>query len=131
LLAALPLHVFEDSCMPFEINQSSVDRLVRDEDHPETCPADRVSHLDVEVQRLAFVERICLTLFDRWCQQRNVLALAYLMYGWPLTGNDPSLVRRLLRSLLELREFHHEELLSEEVALLSSLLDFERLLIPV
>jgi hypothetical protein len=125
LPAAVPLHTFEDRRMAAEINPSSKDRLVCDKDYPEIRPADGRSHLDVEVQRFAFVERICLTLFDRWCHQRNVLALTYLMHGWPLTRNDPSLVRRLLRSLRELGEFHHEALLSEEAALIGSLFDSE------
>jgi hypothetical protein len=68
---------------------------------------------------------MCLALFDRWCEQRNVLALAYLMYGWPLAGDDPSLVRRLVQSLRELGEHHHEALLSEEHALLGLILDRE------
>lgn len=74
---------------------------------------------------MAFVEQICLTLFDRWCAQRNALALAYLMYGWPLAGDDPSLVRRLVQSLRELGEHHHEVLPSDEIALLGLLLHCE------
>jgi hypothetical protein len=98
---------------------------VRNERRPQAGPDNEVPKLDVKSQRLAFVEQICLTLFDRWCEQRNVLALAYLMYGWPLTGDDPSLPRRLLQSLRELGEHHREALLSEEAALVGLLLDCE------
>lgn len=81
--------------------------------------------MDAKSQRLAFIEQICLTLFDQWCEQRNVLALAYLMYGWPLTNDDPSSVRRLLQSLRELGEHQHETLPSEEIALIDLLLTCE------
>jgi hypothetical protein len=82
-----------------------------------------MTDLDARSQRLLFVEQICMTLFDRWCEQRNVLGLAYLMHGWPLTGDDPSMARRLVQSLRELWEHHHETLLSEDAELLGSLLE--------
>jgi hypothetical protein len=66
----------------------------------------------------AVVESICLALFDRWCERRNVMALAYLMHGWPVLADTPSMARRLLRSLRELKEHHSEVLSSEEIALL-------------
>jgi hypothetical protein len=112
------------SDMP-KTNRLPVDLSARYEPHPQTCPADGTPHLDATCQRWAFVEQICLTLFDRWCEQRNVLALAYLMHGWPLAGDDPSLARRLLQSLRELWKYHQEALLSEDAALLSLLLDCE------
>jgi len=111
--------------MPAKINRPPVDLSVLNEQHPQAGPADGISHPYVKSQRLAFVEQICLTLFDRWCEQRNVLALAYLMYRWPLAGDDPSLVRRLVQSLRELGEHHHESLRNEETALLGLLLDCE------
>jgi len=111
--------------MTAKTNRFHVVPPVRNERHPQAGPADEGPKLDVNSQRSAFVEQICLTLFDRWCEQRNVLALAYLMHGWPLTGDDPSLTRRLLQSLRELGEHHHEALLSEETALVGLLLDCE------
>ena len=111
--------------MPAKTNRSPLVLTVLNEQHPQAGPTDEIPHLDVKSQRLAFVEQICLTLFDRWCEQRNVLALTYLMYRWPLAGDDPSLVRRLVHSLRELREHHHESLRNEETALLGLLLDSE------
>ena len=111
--------------MPAKTILSLVDLPVRNEPHSQAYPAEEVSHPDAKRQRLAVIEQICLTLFDRWCERRNVLALAYLMYGWPLTDDDPSLIGRLLQSLRELAEHHHEALLHEETALLGLLLDDE------
>jgi hypothetical protein len=111
--------------MPTKTNRSPVVPSVRNEQHPQAGPADEVPNLNVKSQRLEFVEQICLTLFDRWCEQRNVLALAYLMYGWPLSCDDPSLVRRLVQSLRELVEHHHESLRNEEIVQVNFLLNYE------
>jgi hypothetical protein len=53
------------------------------------------------------------------------VALAYLMHSWPLIGNSLVVIRRLQRSLRELKEYHHEALQSDEITLLVSLLDIE------
>jgi hypothetical protein len=45
------------------------------------------------------------------------------MYGWPLAGDDPSLIRRVIQSLRELGEHHHEALSIEDVELLRLLPD--------
>ena len=84
-----------------------------------------MSHLDAKRQNLTLTEEVCLKLFDRWCERRNVLALAYLMHGWPLANDTPSLATRLLQSLRELKEHHPEVLLSEERALLGLILTVE------
>jgi hypothetical protein len=47
------------------------------------------------------------------------------MYAWPVLGNSPVVVRRLLQSLRELKKYHHEALQGNELALLNSLLDNE------
>jgi hypothetical protein len=97
---------------------------VRNECRPVAGSSDGTPHPDVTSQRLAHVEQICVTLFERWCEQRNVLALTYLMYGWPLMGGDPYLVRRLVQSLRELGEHHQEALLNEDAELLRLLLNY-------
>ncbi|MGF7000530.1 hypothetical protein [Paraburkholderia sp. GAS32] len=104
---------------------SLVDLPVRNEPRPQAHPAEELLHPDAKRQRLVVIEQICLTLFDQWCERRNALALAYLMYGWPLTNDDPSLIGRLLQSLRELAEHHRETLLHEETELLGLLLDNE------
>jgi len=90
-----------------------------------TCGAEEVWHHDARVHGLAFIDEICQSLFDRWCERRNVVALAYLMHAWPLLIGGPHIVKRLLQSLRELKE-HHSELLSwEERAMLRLILDDE------
>lgn len=78
---------------------------------------------EAQSQGLVLIDEVCLELFDGWCEQRNVVALAYLMHGWPLIGNDVSLVRRLLQSLRELERYHRDALLEKDVVLLSVLWD--------
>ena len=89
------------------------------------CSAEVVSHHDAQVHSLAFIEEICQTLFDRWCERRNVVALAYLMHAWPLLVGGPHVVKRLLQSLRELKEHHSGLLLREERTLLRLVPDTE------
>jgi hypothetical protein len=73
----------------------------------------------------SLVDEVCLMLFDRWCERRNVIALGYLMHRWPLPEDSESLTGQLLRSLSELREYHPGALFSEERALLNLVLTEE------
>lgn len=109
--------------MPAGSRRLAVDFSDRSDQHQQARPVDAVPYLNTSGEDFALAEQICLTLFDRWCEQRNVLALAYLMHGWPLAGNAALQTKRLLQSLRELKEHHHETLLSEELALLGLLLD--------
>lgn len=52
------------------------------------------------------IEHLCLQLFDRWCKQRSVIPLAYLMHAWPVCVSDTWARVRLLSTLRELRQFH-------------------------
>jgi hypothetical protein len=97
---------------------------VSERDH-KAHAAETVLDQDAPSHLFVLAEKICLTLFDRWCEQRNVVALAYLMYAWPVLGNSPVVVRRLLQSLRELKKYHHEAPQGNELALLNSLLDNE------
>jgi len=54
------------------------------------------------------------------------MALAYRMHSWPVSASTPAMVRRLLQSLRELREFHPEVLFSDELFLLSLVLPTEK-----
>lgn len=83
--------------------------------------ASEIPYLDTKSQQLEFANEVCMALFDGWCERRNVVALAYLMHSWPLTGKDLSLIRRLLQSLRELEEHHLDSLLDADVVLLSLL----------
>ena len=108
---------------PARSNRLAVDFSARNERHRQARPVDAMPYPDTTSQHSVLTEKICLTLFDRWCEQRNVVALAYLMHGWPLLDNAASQTKRLLQSLRELKEHHHEALLSEELALLGLLFD--------
>ena len=78
---------------------------------------DRKSH------DLSFADEVCMTLFDGWCERRNVTALAYLMHAWPLIDDDVLLIRRLLHSLRELEKYHQDALLENELVLIDLLSD--------
>jgi hypothetical protein len=62
-----------------------------------------------------------MSLFDGWCERRNVTALAYLMHAWPMIDDDVFLIRRLLQSLRELEKYHQDALLESEVVLITLL----------
>jgi hypothetical protein len=99
--------------------------FVIDEKDCKSSIKEGLHNREAESRHFVLAETICLTLFDRWCEQRNVVALAYLMYAWPVIGNSPAVIRRLCQSLRELKVYHHEALQSDELILLSSLLDNE------
>lgn len=71
----------------------------------------------------AEVDNICLRLFDTWCEQRNVLPLAYLMHAWPLVASTTGGSERLCSSLRELATYHPEVLASHERGLIARLAD--------
>jgi hypothetical protein len=60
------------------------------------------------------MDRLCLVLFDSWCECRSVIPLAYLMYAWPILVGDLYAVTRLLSAMQELRQFHPEALLPDD-----------------
>jgi hypothetical protein len=82
----------------------------------EDTPVDQKSDDDAEE-----MERLCLLVFDRWCEQRNVIPLAYLLHAWPISMGDSAARNRLLNTLGELRQFHPETLRRDERLLISQL----------
>jgi hypothetical protein len=56
------------------------------------------------------VNDLCITLFDRWCEHREITPLIYLLYAWPLFPSEPHPVRRLSAALRDLSMFHMETL---------------------
>jgi hypothetical protein len=56
----------------------------------------------IEIKRLERIDGICCRLFDRWCERRAVLPLAYLMHSWPFVGKSLPEDSRLAESLGEL-----------------------------
>ena len=65
----------------------------------------RLSERENAVER---INAICLRLFDIWCQRRSVTALTYLLHCWPLMDSRPATIRRLHKTLSELRRTHLE-----------------------
>ena len=58
----------------------------------------------------AEIENLCGTLFDRWCEKRSVLPLAYLMNSWPLHAPTQPRIRHLSCGLRDLMDSHLESL---------------------
>lgn len=56
------------------------------------------------------INSICMSLFETWCQTRNVTALAYLMHCWPMIDSTPTTLRRLGESMRDLRRYHAGQL---------------------
>ncbi|MFT0172208.1 hypothetical protein ACLKMY_24910 [Paraburkholderia mimosarum] len=67
-----------------------------------------------EPDSLEDIDRLCIQLFDNWCERRSVLPLAWLMHAWPILKAAPLAMTRLLNSLHELREFHPDALGEED-----------------
>jgi len=65
---------------------------------------DEVSEVAAEI------ENLCGTLFDRLCEKRSVVPLAYLMHSWPLATPTPPRIRRLSSVLRDLMNSHCEAL---------------------
>ena len=59
-----------------------------------------------EPGRRGQVDDLCITLFDRWCERRELLALTYLLHAWPLFASTRPPLRRLSATLRELLTFH-------------------------
>ncbi|ANB75627.1 hypothetical protein [Paraburkholderia phytofirmans] len=58
----------------------------------------------------AEIENLCGTLFDRWCEKRSVVPLAYLMHSWPLAAPTPLRIMRLSCVLRDLMNAYCESL---------------------
>ncbi|MEC5406541.1 hypothetical protein VOM14_13375 [Paraburkholderia sp. MPAMCS5] len=56
------------------------------------------------------LEQLCLQIFARWCEQRKVLPLIYLLYAWPINMRDRLARTRLHATLCELLRFHPDAL---------------------
>jgi hypothetical protein len=66
--------------------------------------------LHAHPEMLAEVEACCIVLFERWCENRRVLPLAFLMHAWPMARPTVPLVRRLSISLHDLLVTHTDSL---------------------
>ena len=56
------------------------------------------------------IDDLCIALFDRWCERREITPLIYLLHAWPLFPSKPHPVKRLAAALRDLSTFHTETL---------------------
>jgi hypothetical protein len=80
-----------------------------------------------QVNAAAELDQYCRSLFDRWCEHRQVLPLAYLMQAWPIMMPSHESYRRLHITLGALLESYQTELSLEEQRLIRSALEFLQL----
>jgi hypothetical protein len=86
-------------------------------------PLAPVPELDERPDLLAAIETRCLALFERWCENRHVLPLAYLMHVWPIPKPNSRLTQRLASALHDLRTSHADSLDSIDHQLIHEALD--------
>lgn len=68
------------------------------------------------------MDRLCVHLFDRWCEHRSVIPLVYLMQAWPIVTATEFARTRLNRHLRELLHFHPESLTREDRQVIAEIL---------
>ncbi|BCG05483.1 hypothetical protein PPGU19_100510 (plasmid) [Paraburkholderia sp. PGU19] len=68
------------------------------------------------------VDDLCILLFDRWCERREITPLLYLLHAWPLLPSTPHPVRLVCSALRDLSRFHREVLDNEDQELIASIL---------
>lgn len=56
------------------------------------------------------VDDLCIELFDRWCERRELAPLVYLLYAWPFFASTRHPVETLAAVLQELLIFHDDVL---------------------
>ncbi|MGF6532417.1 hypothetical protein P3T20_003213 [Paraburkholderia sp. GAS206C] len=86
--------------------------------------ATMISRLSERENAIEHINAICLRLFDIWCQRRSTTALTYLLHCWPLMDSRPATVRRLHKTLSELRRTHLETIDAETEQALFELADW-------
>jgi hypothetical protein len=47
------------------------------------------SSADVDYRLRKRVDDLCIALFDRWCERREITPLIYLLHAWPLFPSNP------------------------------------------
>ncbi|CAE6773748.1 hypothetical protein [Paraburkholderia domus] len=60
------------------------------------------------------IDKLCVRLFELWCEERKPVPLAYLLHCWPLTGHDPVAVKRLADAMSDLSRFQPGKLSTRE-----------------
>jgi hypothetical protein len=84
-------------------------------------PEDDVTPGTRELRGVPLADELCERLFENWCEKRCVIALTYLLYGWPMSAPCGEGLIRLLESMKHLRILHNELLSDEEVSIIAEL----------
>ncbi|WP_246279062.1 hypothetical protein [Paraburkholderia ultramafica] len=56
------------------------------------------------------VDELCIALFDRWCERRELTALRYLLHVWPFSPAARQPIKTVSAALSDLSMFHREVL---------------------
>ena len=64
---------------------------------------------------------LCTQLFESFCEHRSVLPLAYLMHVWPLVEDSEEGLCMLRQGLLDLQQWHADEIDATENLLISQI----------
>jgi hypothetical protein len=72
-------------------------------------------------------DRLCIQFFDKWCERRSVLPLAYLKYAWPILKAAPLAMVRLLNTLQEVRRFRPDSLSEDDHQVIAQVLVIDAL----
>ncbi|MGT2477266.1 hypothetical protein [Paraburkholderia terrae] len=56
------------------------------------------------------VDELCIALFDRWCERRELTPLLYLLHAWPFFPSTPEPIKAISAALGDLSRFHREAL---------------------
>ena len=67
-------------------------------------------------------DRLCIHLFDRFCERRSVILLDYLMLAWPIVADTEIARTRLHSHLQELLQFHPDTLTREDYQVIAQIL---------
>ncbi|WP_244197651.1 hypothetical protein [Caballeronia ptereochthonis] len=68
------------------------------------------------------LDNVCVVLFDRWCERREVTSLRYLLHACPFLPSTPRLIGRVSASLRELLTLHPDSPGTQDRRLKASLL---------
>jgi len=67
------------------------------------------------------VDDLCIELFDRWCQRRELAPLVYLLHVWPFSPSTPFPFEAVSAALRDLSRFHTEALDNGDRELIASI----------
>ncbi|WP_206996556.1 hypothetical protein [Trinickia mobilis] len=64
------------------------------------------SSVEVDFDLHRQIDELCIALFDRWCERRELTPLIYLLHAWPFYPATLRPIETLSAALRELLIFH-------------------------